>query len=164
MCNQKYISPIYIDVFGFSITWCDNGEFGKWTRLTEKHIPYLITGGNLWEIWTFYNWKSLYFARWYIINWQTWWRHQNDDVIKLKRFPRYWPFVWVIHRPPVNSPHKGQWRGTLMFSLICASINGWVNNREAGELRRHRAHYDAIVMVEIGNEFIVTMQRVSVLV
>ena len=46
----------------------------------------------------------------------------------------------------VNSPHKGQWRGTLMFSLICARINCWVNNREAGDFRRHRAHYDVIVM------------------
>ena len=43
-------------------------------------------------------------------------------------------------------PHKGQWRGALMFSLICARINVWVNNREAGELRRHRVHYDVIVM------------------
>ena len=32
------------------------------------------------------------------------------------------------------------------FSLICVSINGWVNNREAGDLRRYRAHYDVIVM------------------
>ena len=47
---------------------------------------------------------------------------------------------------PVNSPHKGQWRGTLMFSLIYAWINDWVNNREAGDLRRHRGHYDVIVM------------------
>ena len=36
--------------------------------------------------------------------------------------------------------------GALMFSLICVWINGWVNNREAGDLRRHRAHYDIIVM------------------
>ena len=43
-------------------------------------------------------------------------------------------------------PHKGQWRGALMFSFICACINGWVNNREAGDLRSHRAHYDVIVM------------------
>ena len=42
--------------------------------------------------------------------------------------------------------HKGQWRGALMFSLICAWINGRVNNREAGDLRRHRAHYDVSVM------------------
>ena len=44
----------------------------------------------------------------------------NDDAIRWKHFPRYWPFVWGIHRSPVNSPHRGQWRGALMFSLICA--------------------------------------------
>ena len=44
--------------------------------------------------------------------------------------------------------HKGQWRGALMFSLICTRINGGVNNREAGDLGRHRAHYDVIVMVK----------------
>ena len=60
----------------------------------------------------------------------------HDDVIKWKHFPRYWPFVRGIHRSPVNSPHKGQWLGALMFTLICARINGWVNNREAGELKR----------------------------
>ena len=48
---------------------------------------------------------------------------------------------------PVNSPHKGQWRGALMFSLICFRINDWANNREAGDLRRNRAHYDVIVML-----------------
>ena len=47
---------------------------------------------------------------------------------------------------PVNSPHKGQWRGDLMFSLICVWINGWVNNREAGDLRRNRGRYDVMVM------------------
>ena len=70
----------------------------------------------------------------------------HDDVIKWKHFPRYWPFVRGIPRSPVNSPHKGQWRGALMFSLSSAWIIGWVNNREAGDLRRHRAHYDVIVM------------------
>ena len=71
---------------------------------------------------------------------------KHDDVIKWKHFPRYWPFVRGIHRSPVNSPHKGHWRGALMFSLICVWINGWVNNREAGDLRRYRGHYDVIVM------------------
>ena len=60
--------------------------------------------------------------------------------------PCYWPFVQGIHRSPVNSPHKGQWRGALMFSLICARINGWVNSGEAGGLRHQRAHYDLVVM------------------
>ena len=63
----------------------------------------------------------------------------HDDVIKWKHFPR----------SPVNSPSsKGQWRGDLMFSLICAWISGWVNNREAGDLRRQRTHYDVIVMLD----------------
>ena len=74
------------------------------------------------------------------------WFTEHDDVIKWKHFPRHWPFVRWIHRWPVNSPHKGQWRGALMLSLICASINGWVNNREACDLRRYRAHYDVIVV------------------
>ena len=64
------------------------------------------------------------------------------DVIKWKHLPRYWPFVRGIHRSPVNSQHKGQWRGALMFSLICT----WVNNGEAGDLRRYRTHYDVIAM------------------
>ena len=71
------------------------------------------------------------------------WYH--DHVVKWKHFPRYWPFVRGIHRSAVNSPHKGQWRGALMFSLICARINSWINSREAGDLRRHRAHDDVTV-------------------
>ena len=52
-----------------------------------------------------------------------------------------------IHRSPENSLHKGQWRGALMFSLICVWIKGWVNNCEAGDLRRYRAHYDVTIML-----------------
>ena len=70
----------------------------------------------------------------------------HDDVIKWKHFSRYWSFVRGSHRSPVNSPHKGQWRGAFMFSLICAWINRWVNNPVAGDLRRYRAHHDVIVM------------------
>ena len=62
-------------------------------------------------------------------------------------FPRYWPFVRGIHRSLVNSPHEGQWRGTLKFSLICAWTNGWATPRDAGELRRHCAHYDVTIML-----------------
>ena len=62
------------------------------------------------------------------------------DVIKWKHFPRYWPFVRGIHRG------QGKWRGALMFPLIYARINGWANTGEAGDLTRHHAHYDVIVM------------------
>ena len=47
-----------------------------------------------------------------------------DDVMKWKKIPRYWPFVRGIHCSPKNSPHKDHWCGALMFSLVCARING----------------------------------------
>ena len=62
-----------------------------------------------------------------------------------KHLPRYWPGEFPTQRA-VNSPHKGRWRGASMFSLICAWINDWVNNREAGYLGRRRTHYDVTVM------------------
>ena len=67
----------------------------------------------------------------------------HDDVIKWKHFPRYWPFVRGIHRSPVNSPHKGQWRGALMFSLICPNKRlskqwrGWWFETPSCSLWRH---------------------------
>ena len=70
----------------------------------------------------------------------------HDDVMRWRHFPRYWLFVRGINRWPVNSPHKGQWRGAFMFSLACGWINSWVNNRGAGDLRHHRVHYDVTVM------------------
>ena len=70
----------------------------------------------------------------------SWWRHQMETFSALLA-------LCVGNSPePVNSPHKGQWRGALMFSLICAWINGWVNNHGADNLGRQRAHYDVIVM------------------
>ena len=66
--------------------------------------------------------------------------------IKWKHFSRYWPFVRGIHRSPVDSPHKGQWRKASMFPLIYTSTNGWVNNRETGDLKHYRDHYDVTVM------------------
>ena len=63
-----------------------------------------------------------------------WWRHQIET------------FSALLVICAVNSPHNCQWRGALMFSLICVWINGWVNNREVGDLRRYRAHYDVTAM------------------
>ena len=69
----------------------------------------------------------------------SWWRHQ------WKHFPRNWPFEREIHRSIVQSPHKGQWRVALMFPLIWAWTNGWENKQDAGDLRRHCAHYGVTV-------------------
>ena len=69
-----------------------------------------------------------------------WWRHQMETFSALLA-------LCAGNSPvPVNSLHKGQWRGALMFPLICAWIHDWVNNREAGDLRRYRGHYDVNVM------------------
>ena len=70
----------------------------------------------------------------------------HDDAIKWKHFPRYWTFVQGILQSPVKYPHKGQWRRALIFYLICAWTNGWLNNRDADDSRRHRADYDITVM------------------
>ena len=73
----------------------------------------------------------------------TWWRHQMETFSALLA-------LCAGNSPvPVTSPHKGQWRGALMFSLICVWINCWINNREAGDLRRYGAHSDVIVMIKI---------------
>ena len=82
-----------------------------------------------------YETTSLYFG----IN--SWWRHQIETFSALLAF--------CAGNSPVTGefPHKGQWRGALMFSLICAWINDCVNNREAGNLRRNRVHYDVIVIL-----------------
>ena len=70
----------------------------------------------------------------------TWWRHQMETFSALLA-------ICAGNSPvPVNSLQKGQWRWALMFSFICVWINDWVNNREAGDLRRHRGHYDVNVM------------------
>ena len=82
--------------------------------------------------------KSYCFFVWDVI---AWWRHQMETFSALLA-------LCAGNSPvPVNSPHKGQWRGALMFSLIYAWINDWVNNREAGDLIRQRGHYDVIVIV-----------------
>ena len=72
--------------------------------------------------------------------------HRHDDVVKWKHLRRHWPFVRRIHRSSVNSPHKGQRAGALMYSLICVWASGWVNKWNAGDLRHHRTHYDVTVM------------------
>ena len=80
-------------------------------------------------------------------NFTAWWRHQMETFSALLAIVR------GIHRSPANSPHKGQWREALMFSLICARINDWVNNGEAGDLIRNCVHYDVTKMIHFRKDY-----------
>ena len=132
--NREYHTYIVVSGLNHSNTFCwylhwRDEDHIKLCEIGHNRFPkiHLILGAH--HIWI------------QMTDWQkSWWRHQMET------FSRYWPFVRRIHRSPVNSPHKGQWRGTLMFSLICVWINDWVNNGEAGDLRRYRIHYDVTVM------------------
>ena len=131
----------------------ENPERGLFWSASKKYLK------KCWPRCYMYAWKHLGIPDVFLVRMNMWlWLinsiaydglsgiHYHDDVIKWKRFPRCLTFVWGIHRSPKNSPHKGQWRGALMFSFICAWINGWVNNRKAGDFRRHRGHYDVTVI------------------
>ena len=76
----------------------------------------------------------------------SWWHHQMGTLSAL--------LALCAGNSPVSRafPHIGQWRGALTFYLISAWINGWVNKREAADLRRHRAHYDAPVASEFPSQ------------
>ena len=88
------------------------------------------------------------------------WRNDSRKAIRLMRIDKAISFMMTsskgnifrvtgpLCREFTGPRHKGQWRGALMFSLICARINSWVNNGEAGDLRRYRAHYGVIVMLK----------------
>ena len=69
-----------------------------------------------------------------------------DGVIKWKYFPPYWSFVRDItgHRwiPPQKASDTELW-----CFFLRAWTNGWANNLGAGDLRRHRTHYDVTVML-----------------
>ena len=113
----------------------------KSEKFSSYSRKYKFIYGHLW-IWLYHYWHLLYqipYRKWgkYVnvtnpggscntedpskSQEMVWWFAQiHDDVIKWKHFPRYWIFVRGIHRSPVNSPHKGQWRGALMFSLTRA--------------------------------------------
>ena len=82
----------------------------------------------------------------------SWWCHQMETF---SVFLALW-CVWCVcvcgrgvHWSLVNCPHKGQWCRALIFSLICASINGLVSNWNVSDLRRHHAYYDITVMVNM---------------
>ena len=141
-----------------SMQWCCGDPCKIWLSLngSNRYVCFINTVNREIDERSFCNphLQAVFFPRSYCLVVATYWHivlcvfsmNRDRRACKTPWCPRYWPFVRGIHRSPVNSPHKGQWRGALMFSLICVWINGWVNNREAGDLRRYRAHYDLTVM------------------
>ena len=72
--------------------------------------------------------------------------HLHDDVIKWKHFPRYWSFVRGINPSPVSSLTKASDAEFWCIFDMRSKKNIWINTRDAGDLRRYRAHYDVTVM------------------
>ena len=68
----------------------------------------------------------------------SWWRHQKETFSAL---------TFCAGNSPITGEVSAQRPVTRRFDVFCTWINGWVNNREAGDLRRHRAHYDVILML-----------------
>ena len=101
-------------------------------------------------VWTNFSTNCLFPVVWDVFTLMSWWRHQMQTFSAL--------LAICAGNSPVTGefPHKGQWRGALMFSLIVAWINGWVNNHDAGDLRRNRVPYGVTAMwchcnVQCGN-------------
>ena len=140
VCNK----PIFM-VLCIIVRNDKNTGVNLWGALASKNATLVTTFHGIKWIQSGY---AIWSARHPLRLWQSNTRqeYKHDDVIKWKHFPRSWSFVRGIRRSPVNSPHKGQWRGAFIFSLISGWLNGWVNDREAGDLRRHNAHYDVIVI------------------
>ena len=111
--------------------------------MTWKRFPhYWLFVKGIWA------WVSQVMPMNWLLMQESWWRHQMETLSVLLA-------ICAGNSPvPGEFPHKGQWRGALMFSLICVWINGWVNNREAGDLRRRHAHYNVTVMWMAGNDHI----------
>ena len=162
--------PWYLNfIRSFQLFWLNN----TWQSSLTAHISNEILSNTRSQIMNRYGieWKKwLPFSRQYFqmrfLQWKCWlgaghvtshflnqcwpWfmtSQKHDDIIKWKHFLRNCSFVQGIHWSSVNSPHKGQWRGALTFSLICAWINGWVNYCDAVDLRCHCTHYDVTVMM-----------------
>ena len=115
--------------FSITLFWDQSAQTTKFTEVVERSIVLLAE----------YDWTILY-----LDTFGSWWRLQMEIFSASLAL-----CVRGIHRSLANSPHKCQWRGTLMLSLNCSWKNSWAINREAGDLRRHPANYDVIVMLKL---------------
>ena len=85
----------------------------------------------------------------------SWWRHQMETFSAL--------LALCAGNSPVTAEFPSQWPMTRSFDVffICAWINGWVNNRVAGDLRRRRAHYDVTVMKMIWFRCVFMLEQIA---
>ena len=113
--------------------------------LSDESLSYSLKHISTGEHSLHISWRSTHLLHLYFLF--SWWRHQMETCSASLVFMRgIHRRLRGIHRSPVNSPHTDQWREALMFSSICAWTGSWVNNQDAGDLRRHRAHYDCNVV------------------
>ena len=106
-----------------------NKQSRRWWFETSPHslwrhchgimaCPCLTPRQYLNQCWRIVHWRLRKTVPWYSYDWRLLLiQISYDNVIKWKHFLRYWHIVRGIHRSPVNSPHKDQWRGALMFSV-----------------------------------------------
>ena len=123
------------------LTTCLSFGFGKWSAKFHQHNFVTIHSISLrFTVTDEYVGRSQFAA--FVVISQYMMTPSNRNIFRFTG-PLCGEFTghWWIH------PQKGQWRRALIFSLACTWINRWVNNREAGCLRRHRAHYDVIIMI-----------------
>ena len=113
--------------------------------LSDESLSYSLKHISTGEHSLHISWRSTHLLHLYFLF--SWWRHQMETCSASLAFVRgIHGRLRGSYRLPVNSPHTDQWCGALMFSLICAWTGSWVSNQDAGDLRRHRTHYDVTVM------------------
>ena len=113
--------------------------------LSDESLSYSLKHISTGEHSLHISWRCTHLLHLYFLF--SWWRHQIETCSASLAFVRgIHRWLRANHRSPMKSPYTDQWRGAFMFSLICPWTNGWVNNQDAGELKRHRSHYDVTVM------------------
>ena len=134
------------------IVWNSGGALDVKLISIEWHIISLIRHQHLFREWLGVTRQKNHYT----------WRLLNDSnvYIVLYIFQEHFTFRSVgwhmmtssngnIHRSAVDAPHKGRWRGALMFSLICAWTNSLANKQDAGDFRHHRVHYEVWNLIGI---------------
>ena len=151
------ISSVNMFPCHISVTWSKSRTLNQYNPITEinlhifaeaaywfhiilslwYYLKSLVNPLLYWIYFRKYKYISIFYRfaklRWHLL---PWWRHQMETFSALLSLS--------VGNSPVTGefPAQDQWRRALMVSLICARINGWVNNREAGDLRCHCTHYD----------------------